>query len=232
MRPHVPSVQAWGLNICPTATPSLTSCRGLQVSCTGLEAAVELWPQDTLAESSRAWLAVPDDVTVLDTTQGQDSKPAQTTVHNKGLSQGLKDMHSRHREGLTMTLFVNKQPPHLDQDKIHDQEGWRAACWLTLRAWREPGASPGCSQETLGQKETPDWPKATEISGESQRWPWKVLAMCRVSNRALGLRLGHSKQGGSTRADRVGIHRRPGDSSWAGRRRWAHSRWGGTQDGR
>ena len=118
---------------------------------------MELWPQDTQAESSGAWLAVPSDVTVLDTTQGQVSKPAQTTVHSKRLSQGLKRMHSRQREGMTMTLFVNRQTPHLGQDKIHDQQGWRAGCWLTLRAWREPGASPGCSQEILGQKETPDW---------------------------------------------------------------------------
>ena len=51
---------------------------------------MELWPQDTLAESIGAWLAMPDDATVLDTTQGQVSKPAQTTLHNKGLSQGLK----------------------------------------------------------------------------------------------------------------------------------------------
>ena len=141
-------------------------------------------------------------------------------------------MHSRHREGMTMTLFVNRQTLQLGQDKIHDQQGWRAACWLTLRAWREPEANPGCSQETQGQKETPDWPKATEISGESQRWPWKKLAMCQVSNRALGLRLGCSKQGGSTQAGRAGTRWRPGGSSWAGRRRWAHSRLGGTQDGR
>ena len=55
-----------------------------------------------------------------------------------------------------MTLFVNKQPLHLGQDKIYDQQGWKTGCWLTLRAWREPGASLGCSQEILGQKETPD----------------------------------------------------------------------------
>ena len=51
---------------------------------------MELWPQDTLAESIGAWLAMPDDATVLDTTQGQVSKPAQATVHSKRLSQGLK----------------------------------------------------------------------------------------------------------------------------------------------
>ena len=118
---------------------------------------MELWPQDTLAESIGAWLAMPDDATVLDTTQGQVSKPAQTTVLRKGLSQCLKRMHSRQREGMKVTLFVSRQTPHLGQDKIHDQQGWRAGCWLTLRAWREPGASPGCSQEILGQKETPDW---------------------------------------------------------------------------
>ena len=56
--------------------------------------------------------------------------------------------------------------------------------------------------------------------------------MCQVSNRALGPRLGRSKQGGSTRAGRAGTGRRLGGSSWAGRRRWAHSMWGGTQDGR
>ena len=60
---------------------------------------MELWPQDTLAESIGAWLAMPDDATVLDTTQGQVSNTAQTILHNKGLSQGLKRYALKRQRG-------------------------------------------------------------------------------------------------------------------------------------
>ena len=60
---------------------------------------MELWPQDTLAESSRVLLPVPGDVTLLDTTQGQVSNTAQTILHNKGLSQGLKRYALKRQRG-------------------------------------------------------------------------------------------------------------------------------------